>query len=346
MLNSGAEQLSVIHQQLYKKVAAYMQKSGQKPGYSVAQLLQPLTPLGALSSFTLSIKKDEVRRVAGGLLASDSEELQWAAKQLYLAARQKWPREFEQPLETNDSPAALNSIISKMADQRLPHGFSIDESIKLLEARPRLEFDLLSESIYPYSSLSLDEISEEVSSWPYSQKYLTLKEAASQSEVLRKVVYKLDILSDHLILDKFLQVSKIKNFQLQAFTPRYGYDMPQLIDAAAADDLYDQAFDESLKIYSQLQAIDREDTAPYFTLLGHKLRWQINATSDDLRPVIQDTNLLKNPVIKTIGEKLAEAHPLLWDVISQGQAHALPPAPKGKARIKVASRRHGKPKKP
>lgn len=330
----AAEQLSILHQQLLKKMTGYMERTDKKYGYSPAQLLQPLTPLGALSDFSFSIKKNIVVKVAGSLLASDSEELQWAAKQLYLAARQKWPDDFTQPLESLDGPASLSNIIAKMADQRLPQVHSLDESIKLLEARPRLEFDLLAESVYPYSSLSLDEISEEISDWPYSQKYESLKEAASSDDVLRKVVYKLDVLSDHLTLDKIIQTAGLRDMQVQSFTPRYGYDMPQLVDAAAADDLYDATFDKSLELYSLMQSADREDLTPYTTLLGHKLRWQATATAAQLAPIFKEKNLLANPTIKTIADKLAEAHPLLWEIITNGQTAAPAPERKGKARVK------------
>lgn len=325
-----------------------MQRSDQ-PKASVKQIMQSLIPLGALSDFSLSLKKEEIRKVATSLLANDSDELQWAAKQLYLAARHKWPEDFARPLETNAGPTALNNIIAKMAQQRLPSVHSLDESIKLLEARPRLEFDLLAESIYPYSNLSLDEISDEISDWPYSQKYQSLKDAAAQTDVLAKVAYKLDILSDHLVLNELVQATGIRDIQVQAFTPRYGYDMPTLVDLAGADDLYDAAFDESLKLYSLLQSIDREDTAPYTTLLGHKLRWQMSATAADLAPVMRSESLLANPSVKTISEKLTEVHPLLWEIITEGQAAAPTPDAKGKARVKNShrpARKHGgKPKR-
>lgn len=341
----GFEQLSVFHQQIGQKMTKFIDRSGQKPKYSLAQILQPIIPLGAISSFKLSLKKEDVYRVAENLLANDSEELQWAAKQLYLTARQKWPKDFERPLETADGPIALNNIIAKMAGQRLPQVYSLDESIKLLEARPRLEFDLLAETVYPYSSLSLEEISEEVSDWPYSQKYQSLKEAASQTEVLRKIVYKLDILSDHLTLDKIAQTARPRNLQVQSSTPRYGYDMPLAVDQAAADDLFDSAFDESLKLYSLLQSADREDLTPYVTLLGHKVRWQMSVTAAELKPVFLDLSLLNSPVINVISEKLAEVHPLLWDVITDGHASSPAPEPKGKARVKPANRPHTKRKR-
>ncbi|MBX4190477.1 deoxynucleoside kinase [Candidatus Saccharibacteria bacterium] len=331
-----AEHLSILHNQLQQKLTTYFERQGEKNSNLISGLLRPVTPLAALSRLNLTIKKSDVTKVAGNLLAHDSHELQWAAKQLYLAARHNWPADFSQPLESNDSPLALSSMVSKLAGERLPQVFSSDESIKLLEAHPRLEFDLLAESIYPYSSLSLDEISEEVSDWPYSQKYLSLKETASQSEVLRKVTYKIDIVSDHITLNKAIEAANLKDIQVQAFTPRYGYDVPQIIEAAGADDIYDATFDESLKLYSNLQAAEREDLTPYATLLGHKVRWQLQASAADLRLVVQDKHLAAQPLIRALAEKLSEVHPLLWDIITSGQLTPKPAPRQGKARIKPA----------
>jgi dTMP kinase len=339
------EQLSGYHQQLLQRLARYLDENKDQIGkISLAELILPVTPLSAIDSFAVQLKKDDVKNVASGMLAEDSDELQWAAKQLYLAARHNWPQEFAEPLESSDGPVALNQIIAKLAEDHLPQVFSADDAIKLLEARPRLEFDLLAESIYPFSSLSLDEIVDEVSSWPYMQKYDNLKEAAGQAETLQKVSYKLDIISDHLTMNKLINIGRLQDFQVQAFTPRYGYDVPEIIENAKADDLYDACFDESLKIYSLLQGADKEDSAPYVTLLGHKVRWQMNIDARQLKRLVGSPELKGDKTMAAITEKISESHPLLWEIIS-GQTPK-PVSPNGKSRVKpVSQRRRSKPKK-
>lgn len=342
-----------LRSKMLKYFQTHMLSADNPHKTSVDELLLPLTPLSALADISFSIKKNDVQSVASYLLTQDIDELQWAAKQLYLAARHKWPTDFKGPLESSEGPVSLNNIIAKLAEERLPHGASADDSIKLLEARPRLEFDLLAESIYPYSNLSLDEIAEEVSNWPYSQKYDSLKQAASQPEVLKKVKYKLDILSDQLTLNKIFAAGHLKDIQIQSFTPRYGYEVPQVIELAAADDLYETCFDLCLKLYSLIQGAGREDLAPYATLLGHKVRWQLNLDANALHHITKSAALSSNRTVAMICEKIAESHPLLWEIVRNVRVDAIaPPKSKnGKNRVKTSSqgqtkRRGNNPKKP
>jgi dTMP kinase len=331
-------QVESTARQIQEKLVKYLQtqvpRQEEKLQSSVDELLLPLTPLSMLSTFAVKVSKNDIEPVASSLLSQDSEELQWAGKQLYLSARKQWPKDFEQPLESQDGPVSLNNIIAKLAEERLPHD-SGSETVKLLEARPRLEFDLLAESIYPYSNLSLDEIGEEVSNWPYSQKFESLKEAASQQAVLKKVRYKMDVLSDQVTLNKILAAGQLKDVQVQAFTPRYGYDVPELIEQAGVDDLYDACFDEYLKLYSLIQGAGREDLAPYATLLGHKVRWQLNLDGTALRQIAQEPSLQKTSFLETLSEKISEVHPLLWEIIKDDQNPPPAPTKNGKNRVKA-----------
>ena len=278
------------------------------------ELISPLTPLAALSSFEIRLNKKHIRPLASRLLAADTAEMQWAAKQVYLAAKQSWPEDFRQPLETTDGPESISSIISKIAGARLsPDAYSGDD-VKLLEVYPRQEFDLLAESIYPYSSLPLREISQEVSDWPYQQKYESLKKITAQQEILNKVRYKMDVISDHQVLVALAKTANLQYIQVQPLTPRYGFDVPYVIENARLDDLYNQIFDDSLKLYSFLQGAGYEDLAGYTTLLGHKTRWQLETTAANLQPALDSLKEFK--ITAQIHEKISEVHPLLWEIMS------------------------------
>jgi dTMP kinase len=332
-------QITIYHKQMAQRLDSYSrQQVLQGVGQSqVNELLLPITPLSALTAFNLRLKKDDVSRVSSKLLADDAAELQWASKQLFLTAREKWPRALDTPLESPEGPVPLNNIIAKLAEDRLPQVFSSGENVKLLEARPRLEFDLLAESIYPYSTLSLDEIAEEVSNWPYVQKFDSLKEAAAEPEVLRNVRYKLDILSDHLVLNQILEHVPPSEIQFQAFTPRYGYDVPEIIEAAGADTIYDACFDESLKLYSLMQGAGCDDSSAYATLLGHKLRWQLNIGAEQLRALMENPGFRSSKLAGMLSEKIGEVHPLLWEIIGGLQPKNASPRT-GKARVKPLHR--------
>lgn len=311
---------------------------------SIIRLAAPVTPLGAIAPFEVVLDKPSVLPLAQRLLETALPEAQWAAKQLYLMARQLWPTDFKQPPETGDGVTPISNIMARLAQERLSSS-NADQPVKLLETVPRQEFDLLAETIYPFSNLPLDEIAEEVSEWPYLQKYDNLRRAASQPDILRKVRYKMDVISDQMSMISLTQAAGFKHLRAQPVSPRYGFEVPQIFEDANLDDLYNDCFDESLRLYSMLQAAGQEEAAGYAALMGHKVRWQLNASAADLYAAYKADDSSKK-LLKTIIRTAAEAHPLLWDVLVN-------PARAGKDssrladsnRVKPTHRRRSKPKK-
>jgi dTMP kinase len=336
------------YQILQRRLIEYKERnilSDDARSESVSQMMRPLTPLAALTSFELTVKKKDVHGLAAYLLAADSAELQWAAKQIYLAARQHWPENFNQPLESDSKAENANSFITSLAEQRVAGRSSERDSASLLEVSPRREFDILAESVYPFSELSLAEITEKVTEWPYQQKYSALRQAVDQPGLLDKVRYKMDIISDQVTLKDMIKIAGLREVQAQAASPRFGFEVPVLIEEARLDDAYNQIFDDSLKLHSLVQSAGQDATAEYATLLGHKTRWQLSATAGQLQYALtvrggEDYNRLADSII----EKLIEVHPLLWEVITGKPALINPSINRGKNRIKPYHQR--KPRRP
>lgn len=351
LYKSTNQRLAQLHQQMRAKLEAYYEKRLLNPSQNqvsppnISTLLLPATPLSAISDFRVTLSEKSLNRVSRDLLAGDSPELQWAAKQLYVAARQKWPESFRAPLETNDGPEQLNSIIAKLAEERFSLNSSDTDSVKLLEALPRQEFDLLADSIYPYSNLSLDEITEEVSDWSYSQKYESLKQAAADPAlILEKIHYKFDVVSDQVVLSQIANNTLISNIQTQSASPRNGYEVPEILEEAGIEDLFMECFDESLKLFSVLQQAGREELCVYATLLGHKLRWQLSVNAQDMKAILQfhgDSTYSK--ITGAIRELISETHPLAWEVLSGISSNRAGSQPK-RNRVKLSKRRPVKPK--
>jgi dTMP kinase len=336
------ERLGELHRQMRVKLEQYYERtllSGSGFSPNTSQLLQPVTPLAALCNFKAVLSERAVSRVSSNLLASDSQELQWAAQQLYLAAKQTWPGDFKNPLESAGSPEPINNIIAKLAEDKLSLNSGDKDQVKLLEAAPRQEFDLLAESIYPYSSLSLDEISEEVSNWSYQQKYESLKQAAADQTILEKIKYKFDVVTDQITLAEALDASMLGQVQVQTPSPRFGYDVPQILDEAGIDELYLECFDESLKLFSILQQADRDDLTVYATLLGHKLRWQFSADAKNLALLFEHKSSENyTQLIESLKETAAEVHPLTWEVLSAPAKFSPPAAKNHQNRVKPSRR--------
>jgi dTMP kinase len=314
--------IAELHQTMRQKLEQHYERtllSGQGGigSHDISRLLMPVTPLSALCSFNASLSQRAVQRLASSLLANDSQELQWSAKQLYVAAKNQWPEEFKKPLESATNPEPINNIIAKLAEDKLSLNSSDKRDVRLLEALPRQEFDLLAESIYPYSSLSLEEISEEVSGWSYQQKYESFKEAAGDQSILEKIIYKFDLITDQILMNEIVGTAFVNSVQSQIASPRFGYEVPGEVEEAGIDDLYLECFDESLKLFSLLQQADRDDLTVYATLLGHKLRWQFSTDAKNLKLIFEHKyGTSGSGIIDYLKESVAEAHPLTWEVLS------------------------------
>jgi dTMP kinase len=335
------------HKDMRNRLESYYERnllnSTDKVLPNISELLLPATPLAALCSFSIEVSPKAVRRLCASLLANDSLELQWSAKQLYIAARQQWPEIFKAPLESENAPESLNNIIAKLADEKLNSNSSDIQTVKLLAASPKLEFDLLAESIYPYSTLSLEEIIEEVSDWSYQQKYESLKQAAAEPGLLLdKINYKFDLITDHMLLEEVTSLIA-SSPQAQNPSPRNGYDVPEILEVVGIDEAFIECFDDSLELFSALQSAERDDLTVYSSLLGHKLRWQLSVNAQEMKTILEYKNSERFAGLsKAMREQVSEAHPLMWDVIlgysnQSAEAH--------RNRVKPSRRRAGNKRK-
>jgi thymidylate synthase ThyX len=108
----------------------------------------------------------------------------------------------------------------------------------------------------------------------------------------------------------------VDDLEWQQLTPRYGYDIPKLVEDAGLADMFQQSFDISLELYSLLQKAGYLLEAQYATLLGHKMRWKITYNArqafhmHELRTTSQGHPGYRKLVLQ-MHEKLAEVHPLL-----------------------------------
>jgi hypothetical protein len=126
---------------------------------------------------------------------------------------------------------------------------------------------------------------------------------------------------------------------VQPATPRYGYNVPEVVEQAGIDEFYIECFDESLKLFSSLQAAGCEDIAPYATLMGHKNRWQFTTTADGLKASSNYESASVKEITTTMREKIAEVHPLIGGFIDQ-------PMQKPKLQRTESTKKEDTPKKP
>lgn len=218
---------------------------------------------------------------------------------------------------------------AKLTDKILTQVNSSDHSaVRLVNVTPRNELDVIPYILYENSNLSLKEIQAHVTSLSYDQKVKVLQTYCGErlnrrhkpGRALENIHYSWDLLCDYGIFRDLQRHRMVDDLNWQKLTPRYGYDMPEVVESAGLSDLYEKCFDLSYQLYSDMQATGEELAAQYATLLGHKMRWKI---SYNAREAFHFHELRTSPqghpsyrkLVMQMHEKLAEVHPILAEAM-------------------------------
>lgn len=232
--------------------------------------------------------------------------------------------------------ANKNTAVKKLAEEFLPDNHaSTTDAVQLTSVWPRNEFDLVPDMLYEHSNLPLKQIQEEVTTWSYEKRLQVfeayigerLNRRHKPGRALEKAHYSWDLVCDYGIFRDLQRHRMVDDLEWQELTPRYGYDMPKLVEEAGLVDEFEQCFEISLKLHSLLQANGFALEAQYATLLGHKMRWKITYNA---REAFHLHELRTSPqghpgyrkLVQEMHEKLSEIHPLLGEAmkfVNQGE---------------------------
>lgn len=196
--------------------------------------------------------------------------------------------------------------------------------VDLIDYYPKNELDLIPEMLYSSSQLSLREIEKSIQKISYDQKIDLFKSYIGKrlnrrhrpGRALEKARYTWDIVCDYGIFRDLQRHRMVDGLEWQDLTPRFGYDIPELIEKANLVDEYQTCFDLSLNLFSYLQKYKYFAETQYATLLGHKMRWKITYNG---REAFHLHELRTSPqghpgyrkLVNLMHQKLAEVHPLM-----------------------------------
>jgi hypothetical protein len=313
-------QLATLYDQMAEKLTRYLgQSSSPKLAQSLAAThLMSVMPLAALISMDIVADSWQVEDLTNRLLATDLTESHLLSGALKTAANQLWPDLFKDTVKNKgvDAPQSVGELIAKIANE-LPQNLAAhQEEIGLLEVWPRQEFDLLADSFYAHSSLPREDIILELQKWNYQKKYDALSQTINspKNELLSKARYRFDIVADRHSLINLIGQCRLDNIEIQSATPRYGYEVPSVFEEAGIDDLYMECFDQSLELFSSLQAAGQDSSSAYTTLFGHKVRAQFTISASQIskfKAATESTQNLRNSLI----ERISEFHPIISDLL-------------------------------
>lgn len=221
--------------------------------------------------------------------------------------------------------AESSKNVETLAREYLPETYSDShEAVRMTSVWPRNELDIVPDILYEHASHPVQEIKEQVDSWSYDKKTEVLEAFIGTrlnrrhrpGRALEKIHYSWDILCDYGIFRDLQRHRMVDDLAWQMLTPRYGYEVPKLVEEAGLTDLFESCFEESLKLYSVLQGAGYELEAQYATLLGHKMRWKVTFNAREAFQLIElRTTPQGHPGYRKLClemyDKICQVHPLL-----------------------------------
>jgi thymidylate synthase ThyX len=289
----------------------------------------------ALESLVMHLMSDELQeaRECGQELLDEARKL----IPMYLERADKPERGGATIAYRANTYKAMKALAHKQLAET--YGDKDVEPITLVEYWPKNELSLVADMLYEHSSLPLEKIQQTVNGWSYEQKQEVLKTYFGErlnrrhkpGRALEKAHYSWDLVSEFAVFKDLQRHRMVDDLEWQALTPRYGYDIPKLVEDAGLTDRFEACFDLSLKLYSLLQEKGYALEAQYATLQGHKMRWKITYNAreafhlHELRTSPQGHPAYRK-FVKEMHEKVAEVHPMLAEAmkfVNQGEDDAL-----------------------
>ncbi len=299
-------------------------------------------PVAARSTVGIFASGQALESLIMHLLADPLPEAQTTGKTMLEEARKVAPAFLERADKPDRGGAAIAyrantfNAVAEQAQSHLPDNHApTTEPVQLTDVWPRNEFDIIPDMLYEHSNLSLAELRKEVGSWTYAQKlevfeaYIgeRLNRRHRPGRALEKIHYSWDLVCDYGVFYDLQRHRIVDDLEQQPLTPRYGYDIPKLIEDANLVEQFEACFDLSLRLHSLLQQAGYELEAQYATLRGHRMRWKVTYNAreafhlHELRTSPQGHPAYRK-LVQQMHEKLCEKHPLLGEAmkfVNQGE---------------------------
>jgi hypothetical protein len=224
--------------------------------------------------------------------------------------------------------AETKQAVKQLAQEYLSDNYADPglNPVTLVDFWPKNELLLVPDMLYEHSNLSLEQLQTEVGDWPYERKIETFKAYMGErlnrrhrpGRALEKAHYSFDLVSDYGIFRDLQRHRMVDDLEWQQLTPRYGYEVPELVEEAGLTEQFEACFEVSLKLHSLLVQEGYALEAQYATLLGHKMRWKITYNA---REAFHFHELRTSPqghpgyrkLAQQMHDKVAEVHPILAD---------------------------------
>ncbi len=299
-------------------------------------------PIAAGSTVGIFASGQALESLIMHLLADPLPEARATGQTMLEEARKVAPAFLERADKPERGGAAIayrantREAVAKLAQDYLPDNHApATDPVRLTDVWPRNEFDIIPDILYEHSNLSLSELRAQVDSWTYNQKIEVLEAYIGErlnrrhrpGRALEKIHYSWDLVCDYGTFYDLQRHRIVDDLEWQQLTPRYGYDIPKLIEDADLVERFESCFELSLKLHSLLQQTGYGLESQYATLRGHRMRWKLTYNAreafhlHELRTSPQGHPAYRK-LVQQMHEKVAEIHPTLAEAmkfVNQGE---------------------------
>jgi len=358
MYEKSLNKIFDLYSDMVRNLTDYVRKNSNVPkneqdiawqGATRAQAcdaIRAVLPVATKSTVGIYASGQALESLIMHLLSDELPEARTVGQQLLDEARKTIPVFLERADKPDRGGALIayraqsREMLKKLAQEYLNSQYGQhEEVVRLTSVWPRNELDIVPDMLYEQSSLSLKEIKEQTEKWTYDKKadvfnaYMgeRLNRRHKPGRALEKIHYSWDLICDYGIFRDLQRHRIVDDLEWQELTPRYGYDIPELVEEADLSEIFEECFDISLELYSLLQTKGYLIEAQYATLLGHKMRWKVTYNAREAFHWIElRTSPQGHPGYRKLSqqmyEKIADVHPMLAEAmkfVNQGEDEEL-----------------------
>ncbi len=347
LYNASLDEIFDLYSEMVHKLTTHVREKSDVPkdqqdiawqGATRAQAcdaIRAVLPVATKSTVGIYASGQALESLIMHLMSDDLPEAVTVGKQLLVESRKVIPTFLERADKPDRGGATIaynantRKDVRELTSKYLPDSHSSQtESVQLVSSWPKNELDLVPDMLYEHSSLSVKELRSQVNKWSIAKKekvfnaYMgeRLNRRHRPGRAIEKAHYSWDIVCDYGIFRDLQRHRMVDDMNWQVLTPRYGYEIPELVEESLLTDTFEKCFDLSLELYSKLQEAGYELEAQYATLLGHKMRWKVTYNAreafhfHELRTSPQGHPGYRKLVLK-MHEKLAEVHPMMAEAM-------------------------------
>jgi dTMP kinase len=343
----GMNQIFELYSSMVKAITEHVRKASATPEKErdgawraatkaqACDAIRGALPLAYTGTVGIYASGQAIESLIMHLLSDDLPEARTVGQRLLEEGRKVMPVFLERADKPDRGGATIAyrantyANVRRLATELLPTNYSdVTEPVQLTSYTVRNELDIVADILYEHSDLPLEQIQAEIAKWPYERKidvftaYMgeRLNRRHRPGRALEKIHYSFDLVTGYGVFKDLQRHRMVDDLNWQMFSPRLGYNVPKLVEQAGLVEPYEQCFELSLALHSNLHAKYGPLFAQYAVLQGHNVRWKVTLNA---REAFQMFELRSSPqghpayrrVVQQMHAKIAEIHPLLAEAM-------------------------------